>query len=389
MITRESLELSTPYEAPNGEREKLIAELFSQVLEVDRIGANDDFFDLGGDSLLAQTLGTVISERTGRDFQIWALVEYGSPRLIAGVLTGGSSQSARESIRPPIFLVHGHVGFTLPKPTFRQAFAEGQELYVFELPGIRGGQSYDRIEDIAAVYVSQLVARYPQGPICLAAFCTTGGLNALEMASQLEEIGRPICQLVLLDPGPLEKRNEKRVINVKREIKRKAKLAYGQTYRLSRLRLNMQLLLHALRRFTRLMTGKDADFAEAERTMRLWRQQLGRSRHPDQQLSIDAQTKLHVAFRHYKPRAFPGSVAVLTAPKHDPLFRDPIHLWTALLPQRRVHAVFEEHNEISSANAARLMQSIFDAALAELDSPAFPGARPSVEFAPCTVSAGA
>ena len=80
MITRESLGLATPYEAPSGELEKLIAGAFAEVFELDKVGANDEFFDIGGDSLLAETLSIVISERTGRDFQISALIEHGSPK---------------------------------------------------------------------------------------------------------------------------------------------------------------------------------------------------------------------------------------------------------------------------------------------------------------------
>ena len=70
-----------------------------------------------------------------------------------------------------------------PQPGFRQAFAEGQELCVFELPGLRGGKSYDRVEDIAASYVARIIDRQPEGPIVIAAFCV-GAFIALEMAAQ-------------------------------------------------------------------------------------------------------------------------------------------------------------------------------------------------------------
>ena len=188
MITRDSLGLGTAYEAPAGELEKLIAGAFAEVFELDRVGANDEFFDIGGDSLRGEVLSGLISERTKRDFQISDLIEHTTPRQIARLL-GGKSKPAAQTGRPPIFLVHGRLGYTLPKPEFRQAFAEGQELFVFELPGIRGGQSLDRTEDIAAVYVAKLVEHYPQGPILIASFCV-GALIALEMASQLARSGQ-------------------------------------------------------------------------------------------------------------------------------------------------------------------------------------------------------
>jgi len=341
------------------------------VFELDLVGAHDEFFDVGGDSLLGEVLSNLISERTGRDFQISDLIEHSSPRRIARLLSVKSSQPAvRQAKRPPIFLVHGRKGFILPKPEFRQAFAEGQELYLFELPGIRRGRSYNRIEDVAAVYVAQLVEHYPQGPILLASFCV-GALIAIEMACQLAEIGRPVGQLVLLDPGLPKNRPQ----NIKREIKNKARLAHGEAYRPSKTWLRTQLLLHRLRTFGRWITREKADFSEdllRSRNRLLSQEQRGRSKLPGQPQAIDARAKLHAALRHYRPRIFDGPVTILSSPE-----RDANYPWNVLLPRRRVQLVFENH-EVSSAAAARFLQATFDAALAELGSPTGPGLGSSV-----------
>ena len=74
------------------------------------------------------------------------------------------------------------------QPNSARALAEGQKLRMFELPGIRGGKYYERIEDIAAVYIDQLNQEYPRGPILLESFCA-GALIAIEMANQLAETG--------------------------------------------------------------------------------------------------------------------------------------------------------------------------------------------------------
>ncbi len=366
MLTRESLALATPFEAPKGDLETLIAGLFSQAFDIDRIGANDDFFDLGGDSLLSETLSMLISERTKRDFQISALIDHGSPRRIAALLSGlGRSNSpepaGEQRSRPPIFLVPGREGFILPNPTFRQAFDADQDLHVFELPGIRGGRSYTRVENIAAVYVSQLLTSYPQGPIFLAAFCM-GGLIALEMGAQLAEMGRPVSQMVLLDPG-LPKANV--VIDVRHEIKKVGK-AGGIKKKPSRTWMATQLLLHRWRRFIRLLTHGDANFADDELKFRNYVQENAPgSRYGELGLSIDARAKLRAAFRNHKPRAFLGPVTILSARERDPMFRDPVLLWNDLLPQRTVRMVFENHDDIGTAAAAALMQSIFNAVITE------------------------
>src|SRR4249919_619626 len=102
MITRESLGLQTPYELPAGKLEGLIARVFAEVFELDRIGAADKFFDVGGDSLLGEVLSEQISQRTGQDFKISDLFEHGSPREIARFLSGKSAQPAMGAGgRPP------------------------------------------------------------------------------------------------------------------------------------------------------------------------------------------------------------------------------------------------------------------------------------------------
>jgi thioesterase domain-containing protein len=370
MIARESLGLGAAYETPASELEELIAGAFAEVFELDRVGANDEFFDIGGDSLRGEVLSGLISERTKRDFQISDLIEHTTPRQIARLL-GGKSKPAAQTGRPPIFLVHGRLGYTLPKPEFRQAFAEGQELFVFELPGIRGGQSLDRTEDIAAVYVAKLVEHYPQGPILIASFCV-GALIALEMASQLASMGRPVTQLVLLDPSL----PEKRPVNVKRELKKKARMKGRQP---SKLWVSAQLLSHRLGTFARSLVRKDSsDDLARLRDRLLKKEQRGRAKSPTE--SIDARAKLQLALLQTQPRSFDGPVDLLASPE-----RDPAEPWGRLMPQLRVHNVLKKHGDISTAVGARVMQSIFDAALAgKTRPPARPKRAPSV----ATTSAG-
>src|SRR5512132_2807319 len=121
MITRESLGLGTAYETPAGELEKLIAGAFAEVFELDRVGANNEFFDIGGDSLRGEVLSGLISEHAKRDFQISDLIKHTTPRQIAGLLSRKSHQPASGTGHPPIFIVHGRLGYTLPKPEFRPA----------------------------------------------------------------------------------------------------------------------------------------------------------------------------------------------------------------------------------------------------------------------------
>jgi pimeloyl-ACP methyl ester carboxylesterase len=371
LIAREGLGLSTPFEAPREGLESLIADVFAEVLGLERVGTNDDFFDLGGDSLAAEVISMNITERTGQTFELSALVEHGSPRRIATLLRDSSKETIVSHFankdRPPIFVVHGRQGFTLLKPAFRKALANDQKLFMFELPGIRGGACYERIEDIAAFYVGQLVEKHQNGPILIAAFCM-GSVIALEMAAQLAKMGRPIHQLVLIDPSlPLTKSWLRVSLDPSHPIS-KAIVRHLPRSLFPILRTSLRhvpRLLHELR-FRRVLK----------------RQRLeGLERYSELRLSLNAQAKLLAAYLRYEPPPFDGPVAILLSSLSRAIVYPNAEVWASLapwrrvspatasriaklLPQQRVHIFEGEHEDVSgSVPAARLLQSIFDSAL--------------------------
>ena len=235
---------------------------------------------------------------------------------------------------------------------------EDQEFHLFELPGLRGGPSYDRIEDIAAVYVAQLVERYPQGPILIVSFCA-GALIALEMAAQLAVRGRPIMQLVMLDPSLPKNRG----VDLKRERKRKAQREHSQPQPGL---FRAQVLWQKVRDAAGRIAGKREDPAETVESFReklLTKEERGRSKMPGVPQSLEARAKLQFALSRYKPREFDGPVEILASPE-----RELASSLADLLPRRRSRLAFEKHDEISTVKSASIMQSIFDAALAEAGS---------------------
>jgi acyl carrier protein len=88
LILRVSLPLSKPYVPPNNELEALAATTFAEVFNLDKVGIDDEFFELGGDSLLAEVLSLALSERTSVPLQPSAFVVSASPREIARLFNG-------------------------------------------------------------------------------------------------------------------------------------------------------------------------------------------------------------------------------------------------------------------------------------------------------------
>ena len=343
--SRGSLALGTPYELPQGDTETIIAGIFAEIFGIDRVGANDHFFDLGGDSLIAEVFAMRLLDRTGYDFNLASLFETGSPREIADVLCRPSDESTpQEDGRPPIFMVHGRNGISFPRPDFVKSLAEGQKLRLFELPGLRGGRSYDSVEDIAGVYVAQLLDEYPRGPILLAAFCA-GGLIALEMAAQFSELGRPIEHLVLLDP-PMHAGSMGRI---------GAREHWPPPRKWAEAIVESLLPAPLLRRrremsYRGLLAGK------------MLVDPVQRAKWADFPLSTIPRAKLSAAYSVYRPKPYTGPVTVFSSEEPDSAFQAGTKI-AQLLPRSTVELVAKTHSDIDDPAVGRAMQTAFDVAL--------------------------
>jgi thioesterase domain-containing protein len=342
--------------------EAAIVRLFQDIFSFDEIGRDVDFFELGGDSLTAETLSGKILSTTGHEFQMAWLLKSGTPRLIAERLLSPAPVS-RSAGRPPIFAVHGQKGFMLPKPSFLDGLAEGQELRMFQLPGITGDATpLCRVEEIAAAYIAEIDKVYPTGPVLLAGFCM-GNLIAIEMAAQLVERGREVGQLVLIDPSiPETTVSRLRLDSSPRWTKWKSKGEWKRD------RLMAKLIYG---------TSLSSEGVSKERMRKLWemyflvrlhRKRLKeRLRGPRESVTykanLRAQAKLFAAFRSYHPRNFAGDCAILSSSTRA----DMVLLWKVLLPGCTSYVVGQTHRDVIKAvggETAKKLQEICDQALA-------------------------
>ncbi|MCR4589918.1 MAG: amino acid adenylation domain-containing protein [Lachnospiraceae bacterium] len=79
--------VSSEYVPPVTDAEICFAEIFKDVLKLDRVGATDDFFDIGGTSLVAASV-VIEAERKGYPIAFGNLFKYKTPRALAAFLKG-------------------------------------------------------------------------------------------------------------------------------------------------------------------------------------------------------------------------------------------------------------------------------------------------------------
>ncbi|MBT7411401.1 MAG: amino acid adenylation domain-containing protein, partial [Methylococcales bacterium] len=196
--------------ATNPVEEKLIA-LWEEVLGVSPIGIKDNFFALGGQSLLAVRLMSLMSHEFDQEIPLSALFQASTIEDIAKLINGEDktqNQLPLVTLQPkgentPIFCVHAIGGNALNFRPLSLGLGSNQPFYAFEAVGLRADRMpQNSIEAMAKTYIKSLRKTQPVGPYVLAGH-SFGGLIAFEMAQQLIAANQVIDHLVLLEtPSP-------------------------------------------------------------------------------------------------------------------------------------------------------------------------------------------
>lgn len=345
-IERETLRLRNPYVPPHAGLETQMADVFSQIMGVTPVGAEDDFYDLGGDSLLGEQISMEILRVTGKVFPISGLFENGTPRAVAAALSSTPGDAPALETRDTFFIVHGRGGYTVPRPAFMSGLISGARLVIFEFPGIRGNEPFPRnIGELARVYADQIDRDQPEGPVRLVAFCS-GGLIALEMVALLEKRGRPLEALVLLDPG------------LPRSLAARHRLTMRLRQNPSSLLSRLMLLLHTGR------LSLDRPFMEplwirsqaVANWIEAFRKRIGkpggRRRYANVGLQRWPKSWLIASYRHAWPKPSLANSHILASRLRSEDYFNEHGVWQHLLPNRKVHVIVDRHQEILDGNSA-------------------------------------
>ena len=199
--------LASEYVAPRTEVEQSLSKLWSEALGVKDIGIHDDFFDLGGQSLLAVTLLSEVERTFGKRLPLAALIQ--GPTIhqfskLIGEEQPASSWSSLVTLNSagserPLFLMHSHGGNVLEYQPLVHRLGKERPIYALQARGLDGRIPEEpRIEEMASYYLQELRAIQPQGPYYLGGFCF-GGLLALEAAQQLRMQNEEVALLVMIN----------------------------------------------------------------------------------------------------------------------------------------------------------------------------------------------
>jgi thioesterase domain-containing protein/aryl carrier-like protein len=361
---------------PSDPIEREIAAIWRDLLGVTEIGVHDDFFDLGGQSLVAIRLLHRIEKKYGVELPLATLFEaptiaayatllrsrLGVAAADAGAVAPSPAPSDRAfravvTIQPgkdpekvPFFCVHGAGGNVLNFHDLARAMSAAQPFYGIQAYGIDGvTPPHSTIEEMARAYAAELREVRPHGPYLLGGY-SGGGLVAFEMAQLLTAAGEDVPLLVLIDTFHPQM--------PMREVNTRTRLA--------------RLRREKLRYIAESLSGLTGRVRLAAGTRALERYRSRGATIPVALRDLHLTTNFTFASMQYRPKTWPGRAILLRAATYPHIYGEsgPSYGWDRhILGGVEIVAGSGDHTTILLGENARALVRALDAAIGDSRAP--------------------
>jgi len=187
-----------------------LARIWQELLGVESVGVDQNYFDLGGDSSLAVQLFARIEKLFRVKLPLATLFDAPTIEELARVVqqeAGATEASGWSPLvpiqanggRPVFFCIHGAGGNVLIYRELAKYMGSEQPFYGVQAQGLDGSRApLKTIEEMAALYVKEIRRFQPHGPYYIGGYCM-GGTLAYEVSRQLQVAGEDIALLALFD----------------------------------------------------------------------------------------------------------------------------------------------------------------------------------------------
>ncbi len=196
---------------PANALEAKLLPIWEQVLGVSGIGRHDNFFDLGGNSLLGIRLLATIEKAIDQRVPVAVIFQGQTIAAMAETLRADDVDASLRAVavqgagsQPPLFFIPGVNGNVIGYEELARDLGDDQPLYGLRSVGLEGeAEPLTNIPAIAEQFLTDIRKVQPEGPYHLIGFCI-GGLVAYEIAQQLTTQGEAVDVLGLIDTWPPE-----------------------------------------------------------------------------------------------------------------------------------------------------------------------------------------
>jgi len=309
---------------PRDRMEKKVAAIWEAVLGVEGMGLEDDFFELGGDSLRGADVLLEVERTLHVSLPPSTLAEHPSLGAFAAAVASGAMPKTQSPLvalqaggsRWPLFLVHPGNGNPACFGPLARLLGPQQPVYAFRAPGLHGEcWPLMSVRAMAKRYLREVLNVAPEGPYLLGGRCA-GGLIALEMARHLAKTRKQVAMVVLIDtPHPLLRRRRsgwrRRIMDGVRDGVRLARWGFLRAIRVA----DRPAWLPGYRRFVGQMIAR--------------------------------------ALRAYRPGFYDGDLTLFVASDHGPAFKERLLMMQEASRQSRVITIPGDHDNMLRAPAVQ------------------------------------
>ena len=208
-LRRGDLQIRASFVEPQANNELRVSEIWQEVLNVDRVGAQDDYFDLGGDSLMATEVFLEIERWFGIRLATSEIMEHPTVAKLAALLGRQSQTEANRCLLhlqvkgsgTPLFVLHDMSGGVMSYRHVLRRLGDRRKVYGLQYPGwVDGATNVLSLPELAVIFADAMRAVWPSGPYYVAGY-SLGAQLAYATACQLLAAGANVGLLALLDGG--------------------------------------------------------------------------------------------------------------------------------------------------------------------------------------------
>lgn len=191
---------------PETEIQKGVAKIWNKILKKDFSGINEDFFETGGNSLLAVKLVSDIENIYRVRLPLSVMFESSTIEAISSIIEKEKSLNWKSLVpikksgsKQPLYIIHGAGLNLLLFNTLKSLMDKEQPIYGLQASGLDGKtEPLKTVEEMASHYISEIIEFDKSGVYSLAGV-SFGGIIAYEIAKQLTESGYKVNFTGLFD----------------------------------------------------------------------------------------------------------------------------------------------------------------------------------------------
>lgn len=193
--------------APGTETEKMLTAIWKDCIGISECSIDDNFFALGGHSLMAVQILSKIEKKIGKKLQLAVLFKHPDIRSLAAFIEIEKKDANYKSLvaikpsgsKTPLYIIHGEGLNVLNFSTLAEYMDEERPIFGLQARALNGEDAPEEsIQQIAAYYMGEILQHNPNGPYLIAGY-SFGGYVAVEIEKQMKAMGKTIQMLMMFD----------------------------------------------------------------------------------------------------------------------------------------------------------------------------------------------